>query len=56
MAELTIGELARRAGVATSALRYYEKAGLASSAATSLQSSAVRSRSNWSDTDYTSGA
>jgi MerR family redox-sensitive transcriptional activator SoxR len=28
MAELTIGELARRAGVATSALRYYEKAGL----------------------------
>jgi MerR family redox-sensitive transcriptional activator SoxR len=28
MAGLTIGELARRAGVATSALRYYEKAGL----------------------------
>jgi MerR family redox-sensitive transcriptional activator SoxR len=28
MAGLMIGELARRAGVATSALRYYEKAGL----------------------------
>jgi MerR family transcriptional regulator, redox-sensitive transcriptional activator SoxR len=28
MAGLRIGELARRAGVATSALRYYEKAGL----------------------------
>jgi MerR family redox-sensitive transcriptional activator SoxR len=28
MAALLIGELARRAGVATSALRYYEKAGL----------------------------
>jgi DNA-binding transcriptional MerR regulator len=28
MAGLTIGEMARQAGVATSALRYYEKAGL----------------------------
>jgi MerR family redox-sensitive transcriptional activator SoxR len=28
MAEMLIGELARRAGVATSALRYYERAGL----------------------------
>ena len=28
MASLLIGDLARRAGVATSALRYYEKAGL----------------------------
>ena len=28
LAVLTIGELARRTGVATSALRYYEKAGL----------------------------
>jgi MerR family transcriptional regulator, redox-sensitive transcriptional activator SoxR len=28
MAGLMIGELARRAGVAASALRYYEKAGL----------------------------
>src|SRR5690349_12986315 len=29
--QLTIGELARRAGVATSALRYYEQLGLVSS-------------------------
>lgn len=28
MSDLTIGEVARRAGVAPSALRYYEKAGL----------------------------
>jgi DNA-binding transcriptional MerR regulator len=33
MAALMIGELARRAGVATSALRYYEKAGLLTSPA-----------------------
>lgn len=28
MDELSIGEVARRAGVSTSAIRYYEKAGL----------------------------
>jgi MerR family transcriptional regulator, redox-sensitive transcriptional activator SoxR len=35
MSELTIGEVAERSGVATSALRFYESAGLISSSRTS---------------------
>jgi len=37
MTDLLIGELARRAGVSTSALRYYEKAGLSPPPARSSQ-------------------
>jgi hypothetical protein len=42
VAGIMIGELARQAGVATSALRYYERAGLLPSPALSLRCDGAR--------------
>jgi hypothetical protein len=56
MTGLMIGELARQAGVATSALRYYEKAGLLPLPARASNRRQYDQGVLGSDTDHSSGS